>query len=161
MTNEPKAEETARDILAERGAPEGAPTPKPKGKGWGGARAGSGPKKGRKPKPKTTEKPEEPISEEEIQGYAVLSGVVWNTAARVFKFDTLTKEEEARLGSALAPVVRKYGPGMDEWMPELTLAVVLVGLMEEKGVWKKREKKTADEDNADLDLDRGRAEGHP
>jgi len=140
-TNSGEAAESARRELESRA---GGDPPAPK---HGGARPGSGRKKKGAARSKPKADAAEPISEEEVQAFALLGGTIWDLSANVFKMEKLDDEERARLGAAMAPVARKYLPSMDAYAPEVTLGIVLTGLVMSK---RKKKPKT---DEADLELE--------
>jgi hypothetical protein len=126
------AQTAAKEIEARAGAEDA-----PRGRG---RPPGSRTKKATK---KTTAKAPDPITPEEVQGYALLGGTLWTLAARIFKMEDLTPEERTQLGEAMAPVARKYIPMLDEYAPEATLLILVAGLVQSK---QKKKPKTGEPD---------------
>lgn len=114
-------------VAAERAArEEGEPTPRR------GRPRGSKTKRGPGRPRKESLPPEEPIeiTEADIAGAAMMSGVVWKIVGGFFNRRALTKDEARELGEAVAPVMAKYLPSFGEYAPEIGLALTVYGLWE-------------------------------
>jgi hypothetical protein len=108
---------------AEGDAPRRSPG-RPKGSGKG--------KSARKSSVVAPEPPVEPqeVTESDIAGAAILGGMVWKLGGGMLGLRELDKSERRELGEALAPVLAKYLPMMNEYAAEAALAVTLFGLWE-------------------------------
>jgi len=146
---EPNAAETAEAKIAERegGADSGAPA---RGQGQAGKKRGPYKKSGRVgvAKAAAPAKEPEPITEGEIEIFAMLGGTIWSIVARFTDMEGLTPEETYKLGAAMAPVARKYIPSLDEYAPEATLIIMVGGLV----IAKRRKKPKPEEGAADLEI---------
>lgn len=122
-TTEPNAAKTAADEMAKRAGEKDSPPARR------GRPPGSKTKKGSSRKSAAKPPDEDPITDQEIASYAFLGNTVWSISARIFKMELLTDEEQLQLGTAMAPVVRKYLPMLGDYGPETVLITVVAGLV--------------------------------
>lgn len=125
------ADIAAKEIAARTGGEpdKGSPAP-PSHKGPGRP---PGAKNKKKSGTKKTAGPvEDPITPEEIAAYAFMGGTIWSLSAKLFNLEELNDEERERLGTAMAPVIRKYLPVLGDYAPEAALFTVVAGLVMEK-----------------------------
>lgn len=154
MTETPNAAATAEAKITARegGTESGTPAPTKRG----GARPGAGRPKGKRLSSKDSKPASEPepITEGEIEMFAMLGGTVWDLQARFTDMEPLTPEEAHKLGAAMAPVARKYLPMLDDYGPEVALVIMVGGLVATKR--KKQKPKSADGtligDYADIEI---------
>lgn len=98
------------------------------------AKKGGRPRKSGKRAPSSTSdsEPDAPIevSEADIKGAGFLGAVVWKIVGTFTGNRALTRDEQGELGEALAPVLAKWLPDLNEFAPEIALVVTVWGLYE-------------------------------
>ena len=114
------------DIRARRAEPDapkrGRGRPKGTGKGKSARKSAA--------EPDAADGPPPEVTETDIAGAAMLGGMVWGLVGKIVGMRALEKSESRELGEALAPVLAKYLPLLNEYAAEATLAVVVFGLWE-------------------------------
>jgi len=88
--------------------------------------------------------PEEPepieVTEADIQSAIPLARTVWDLVGPMFRLKPLDDDQAARLGVALAPLVKKYLPLLADWQHEVNFAIVVFALARENAVPKVKPK---------------------